>query len=90
MNQRTWKRLDIFKEMNPKISGYIYKQIALKFQFQDSEIASNIIIKCNRELIPVLSIHDSFIVENKNKSFIKNVMSKAIEEARFTSIPLIK
>ncbi len=84
------KRLDIFKEMNPKISGYIYKQIALKFQFQDSEIASNIISKCNRELIPVLSIHDSFIVENKNKSFIKNVMSKAIEEARFTSIPLIK
>ena len=76
--------------MNPKISGYIYKQIALKFQFQDSEIASNIISKCNRELIPVLSIHDSFIVESKNKSFIKNVMSKAIEEARFTSIPLIK
>lgn len=84
------RRLNIFKEMNPKISHYIYQQIALKFQFQDSEIARSIIRRCNRLLIPVLSIHDSFIVESKNESFIKNAMLKAIEEARLTSVPLIK
>lgn len=88
--QEIEKRLNIFREMNPKISNYIFSNCALRFQFQDSEIARNIIMKCIRSLIPVLTIHDSFIVESKNESFIKNAMLKALEEARLTSIPLIK
>lgn len=84
------RRLSIFKEMNPKISNYIYSNCALKFQFQDSEIARSIINMCCRNLIPVLSIHDSFIVEHTNSKFIKNAMSSAIQEFRLTSIPLIK
>ncbi|WP_440654298.1 hypothetical protein [Candidatus Pelagibacter sp. HIMB1506] len=84
------RRLDIFRKMNPKISSYIYSKCALKFQFQDSEIARNVIKECNGELIPVLSVHDSFIVESKNDKFIIDTMLNAVKEARFTSIPLIK
>tara|TARA_B100001057_G_scaffold353262_1_gene355089 strand:- start:255 stop:1526 length:1272 start_codon:yes stop_codon:yes gene_type:complete len=84
------KRLNIFKEMNPRIADYVYKQIALRFQFQDSEIARKIINRCSRYLIPVLSIHDSFIVEETNSNFIIDTMNNAIKNAGLTSVPLIK
>ena len=84
------KRLNIFREMNPKISKYIYSNCAAKFQFRDSEIARSIIKKCMYQLIPVLCIHDSFIVEYTHSNFIIDTMNSAIEDAGFTSIPLIR
>ena len=84
------KRLNIFKEMNPRISDYVYSKCALRFQYQDSEIARKIIQRCSRYLIPVLSVHDSFIVEETNSNFIIDTMNSAIKDARLTSVPLIK
>ena len=84
------KRLNIFREMNPKISKYIYSNCAAKFQFRDSEIARSIINKCMYKLIPVLCVHDSFIVEYTHSNFIIDAMNSATEVAGFTSIPLIK
>jgi len=84
------KRLNIFREMNPKISKYIYSNCAAKFQLRDSEIARSIINKCMYKLIPVLCIHDSFIVEYTHSNFIVDTMNSAIEDAGFTSIPLIR
>ena len=76
--------------MNPKISRYVYSNCASRFQFQDSEIARNIINKCIQNKVPVLCIHDSFIVEYTHSNFIIDTMNSAIEDAGFTSIPLIR
>ena len=84
------RRLNIFREMNPKISRYVYSNCASRFQFQDSEIARSIINKCMYRLIPVLCVHDSFIVEYTHSNFIIDAMNGATEVAGFTSIPLIK
>ena len=84
------RRLNIFREMNPKISKYIYSNCAAEFQFNDSEIARFIIKKCMYRLIPVLCIHDSFIVEYTHSNFIIDAMNSATEVAGLTSIPLIK
>ena len=84
------RRLNIFREMNPKISRYVYSNCASRFQFQDSEIARSIINECMHKLIPVLCIHDSFIVEYTHSNFIVDTMNSAIEDAGFTSVPLIK
>ena len=84
------KRLNIFKEMNPKISDYVYSKCALRFQYQDSEIARKIIHRCSMYLIPVLSVHDSFIVEETNSNFIIDTMNNAIKDSGLTSVPLIK
>ena len=84
------RRLNIFREMNPKISRYVYSNCASRFQFQDSEIARNIINKCIHKQIPVLCIHDSFIVEHTHSNFIVDTMNSAIEDAGFTSVPLVK
>ncbi len=84
------RRLNIFREMNPKISRYVYSNCASRFQFQDSEIARTIINECIHKLIPVLCIHDSFIVEYTHNNFIVDTMNSAIEDAGFTSVPLVK
>ncbi|MDC1177848.1 hypothetical protein OAT26_01455 [Candidatus Pelagibacter sp.] len=84
------RRLNIFREMNPKISRYVYSNCASRFQFQDSEIARSIINKCMYRLIPVLCVHDSFIGEYTHSNFIVDTMNSAIESAGFTSVPLIK
>jgi len=84
------RRLNIFKEMNPKISDYVYSKCALRFQYQDSEIVRKIVNRCSKYLIPVLSVHDSFIVEETNSNFIIDTMNSAIKDTRLTSIPSIK
>jgi hypothetical protein len=88
--EETIRRLNIFREMNPKISRYVYSNCASRFQFQDSEIARSIINKCMYRLIPVLCVHDSFIVEYTHSNFIVDTMNSAIESAGFMSVPLIK
>ena len=84
------KRLNIFREMNPKISKYIYSNCAAKFQFRDSEIGRSIINKCMYKLIPVLCIHDSFIVQHWNKGLLYRSMNYIFKEHKLKSIPLIK
>ena len=84
------RRLNIFREMNPKISRYVYSKCASRFQFQDSEIARTIINECMQNKVPVLCIHDSFIVEYTHSNFIVDTMNSAIESAGFTSVPLVK
>ena len=49
-----------------------------------------IINRCYSYLIPVLSVHDSFIVEETNSNFIIDTMNNAIKDTGLTSIPLIK
>jgi len=74
---------------HPLISKYLNSDIGIKLQYKDSELATKMISHFTKKGIPVLVVHDSFIVEKKYESELEEVMIKAYKE-KFKFDPVIK
>lgn len=81
--------LTLFKEHHPDIAHYLFTGIGIKLQNTDSKISEYIIKRMTNKSIPVLNIHDSFIVERKQQQQLKQVMTKAFRFFKLKSIPTI-
>lgn len=62
---------------NEHIAKYFFSDIGVKLQRIDSDIAEKIIIKCLEAEVPVLCVHDSFIVKKQHHGFLNDVMKMA-------------
>ncbi|WP_440634901.1 hypothetical protein [Candidatus Pelagibacter sp. HIMB1746] len=85
-----WKRLRLFEKANAPIKHHLFTGVGKRLQFKDSCIAEKIIEHMVNNRIPILSIHDSFIVESKNKSSLLNLMNHMFGSFKLISIPIIK
>lgn len=65
---------DIFKTHH-RISEYFFSDIGLKLQNMDSKITSNILDYFIKQDIPVLSIHDSYIIQQKYREELIETMT---------------
>ena len=81
--------LKLFKEHHPDIAHYLFTGVGITLQNTDSKISEYIIKKMTNKLIPVLNIHDSFIVEKKYHKELRQVMTKAFKYFKLKSIPTI-
>lgn len=66
--------IDIFMEKHKRIESWFFGQSGLKLQRIDSEICMNIINEMMSRNIPVLTIHDSFIVQTSFEHELMQVM----------------
>jgi len=66
------KMIHKFRDKHDPILNLIGK--GLKMQFLDSKIAERIIINMMKENIPVLAIHDSFVVQKEYESTLSDEM----------------
>lgn len=76
-------------DAHPKISKYLNSDVGIKLQNKDSKIASGVIKHFTKKGIPILVIHDSFIVENKYESELANTMEQEYYK-QFKFKPIIK
>ena len=81
--------LKLFKEHHPDIAHYLFTGIGIKLQNTDSKISEYIIKRMTNRSIPVLNIHDSFIVERKQQQQLKQVMTNGFKYFKLKSIPTI-
>lgn len=81
--------LKLFKDHHPDIAHYLFTGIGIKLQNTDSKISEYIIKRMTNKSIPVLNIHDSFIVERKQQQQLKQIMIKAFKFFKLKSIPTI-
>lgn len=65
---------DIFNTHN-RISKYFFSDIGLKLQNLDSQITSNILNYFIEKGIPILPVHDSYIIQQQYKDELINVMT---------------
>ena len=84
-----------FTEGHQAISKYFFTSVGLGLQNCDAKIAEEVIKHFTEQGIPVLCIHDSFIIEAKNKAELERVMNEAItrvkdEEALLATNPKMK
>ena len=84
------KRLRIFKKENVPIEHHLFTSVGTKLQFKDSCIAESVIERMVSMRIPVLVIHDSFIVQYRNRKLLRGLMNDVCIEHKLRSIPLIK
>lgn len=84
------RRLKIFEEENDPIKHHLFTSVGTKLQFKDSCIAESVIERMVSMRIPVLVIHDSFIVQYRNKKLLHKFMNHVFREHKLKSIPLIK
>jgi hypothetical protein len=68
-----------FKEHHPDIADMFCSKSGLKLQRWDSDIAEAVVKVMTKENIPVLVIHDSFIVPKPDADFLYEIMIKAYE-----------
>ncbi|MBK9402937.1 MAG: hypothetical protein IPN57_00165 [Ignavibacteria bacterium] len=67
---------DKWIQAHPRISKYLNSDIGISLQNKDSVISAEIIRYFTAKAIPVLIIHDSFIIEKEYESELEDVMKK--------------
>lgn len=74
---------DIIASLEDKhspIIDYFYKEEGLVLQYEDSILCSSIINKFTDQGIPVLTVHDSFIVEEQYEELLQEIMINEFSE----------
>ena len=84
------RRIKIFEEENDPIKHYLFTKVGTQLQFKDSCIAESVIERMVSMRIPILVVHDSFIVQYRNKELLHKLMNHVFREHKLKSIPLIK
>ena len=69
------------RDKHPKIADYFFKAKGIELQNIDALIAQNIIDKFTSEGIPVLCVHDSFIIQADKAEELEKQMTTAFNEA---------
>lgn len=72
--------IDQFAEIHSRISGYFFSDIGVKLQNLDSIIATKVINALTAEGIPVLCIHDSFVISTDKAEQLQTLMDQKFEE----------
>ena len=85
----SWKKfLDHIKSYHPKLKSLFGTGIGLKFQRKDSDIAEATMLHFTTRNIPILPVHDSFIMHHGYEDELRNVMDREFEKKVGTSIPI--
>ena len=85
----SWKKfLDHIKSYHPKLKDLFGTGIGLKFQRIDSDIAEATMLHFTKRNIPILPVHDSFIMHHGYEDELRNVMEREFEKKVGTSIPI--
>lgn len=75
-----YNMLDALKEIHKPIANYLASGEGIKLQLQDSEMALKLIERHTECKIPILTIHDSFIVPYSFGSFTREWMKEVYGE----------
>ena len=76
------------KSYHPKLESLFGTGIGLKFQRIDSDIAEATMLHFARQNIPVLPVHDSFIMHHGYEDELREVMTREFENKVDASIPI--
>ena len=72
--------LDAFIEKHPKLESFLCTGKGLELMYLDSRIAESVIEQLTDKSIPVLCVHDSFIVADKEKHELLRAMDHACNQ----------
>jgi hypothetical protein len=85
----TWSEfLNHIKSYHPKLKDHFGTGIGLKYQRIDSDIAETTMLHFAKENVPILPIHDSFIMRKGYEETLSKVMADAFKARTGSDIPI--
>ena len=77
-------------DTHPLIEKYLFSGIGIRLQFKDSQIAEYVIRQFTDRGLPVLCLHDGFMVQQEHIGLLEEIMDKAFCEVMNVSSSLSK
>jgi vacuolar-type H+-ATPase subunit F/Vma7 len=84
------KLLNAFIERNPEIGPYMNSDKGIKFMNTDSRVSDKIIDHFVQQDIPILCVHDSYIVPDQYEDELREQMTEAFKAIIKVSNPHIE
>ena len=85
------KAFDLIRKKHHPIEQYFFTGLASGLQFMDGEITAQIIEHFTKQYIPVLSVHDSYIIEEQHATALNDAMQASFREVtRILDAPIYK
>ena len=82
--------VDSLGKNHPEVAPMFYSEIGYEISYMESRVTDYIVTVLTKHKIPVLSIHDSFVVVKSKVSFLRTIMQEAFTKLKYKSIPFIK
>ena len=89
-NEAIIARIERFKKVHPDIAKYLNTGMGLKLQNLDSRITDIVLRRFTLAGIPCLPVHDSYIVPERYKDLLRDVMTEAYQKIMKGFRPVIK
>lgn len=80
--KRAWRLVEAVKSRHPKFAGAWGTGIGLLLQCIDGQMCSQVQQLMRQSGRPVLSVHDSFIVEARQINVLKSAMEDVLDQAK--------
>lgn len=74
------KALTQIEEARPKLKHYFYSGIGINLQYIDSQITAKLMCKLRDGLIPMIPVHDSYIVRRNDLHTLELLMDQSLKE----------
>lgn len=87
-NVELLRLLDAFIEKFPHLKPDLCSDMGIRLMKKDSEIANHVLTGMTRKGIPVLCVHDSFIVDYEHGQLLKTVMHRVSQHVVGHPIPV--
>ena len=82
--------IDSLGKNHPEVAPLFYSEIGYEISYMESRVTDYVVTVLTKQRIPVLSIHDSFVVVKSKKSYLRVIMQEAFTKLKYKSIPFIK
>ena len=86
-NAQLDKFLDCFLQRNPALTDSLFSDEGIRLMYLDSQITAHIHRHFTEQDIPVLSVHDSYIIDHMKVAELRRVMAEASEAIVGRALP---
>ncbi|MEP2971736.1 MAG: hypothetical protein ABJP04_05900, partial [Hyphomicrobiales bacterium] len=86
-NEKLDKILAAFLELNPVVADSLFTDQGIRLMYLDSQITAYVHRHFTRQGVPVLSVHDSYIVDHMKVAELRQVMAEASEAVMGRPLP---
>ena len=86
-NEKLDKLLDAFLTLNPVLSDFLFSDQGIRLMYLDSQITARVHRHFTQKGVPVLSVHDSYIIDHMKVAELRQVMAEASEAVMGRALP---
>lgn len=86
-NEKLDQFLAAFLDQNPVLTNYLFTDQGIQLMYLDSQITAHVHRHFTKQRIPVLSVHDSYIIDHMKVAELREVMAEASEAVVGRALP---